>query len=208
MRTVVLLLLFFTLSCRQDPEMPFRQVLADYFTAIQNNDVQGMSRQLTHFQDMVARYGDTGDAIVTFRTEVEQILQSYEEERNAGELNFDPYGIKTAHIMGLGRGFYYQTESLVRQDGTATMELSHSFSYDEMDYSVFPEGTRLFFLACPPGKVMSFITGQYQKGYRLLLGKIHTRWHFRQDTNGNWRIVSMEILPETAECFQSHRPRY
>ena len=208
MRYLTLFLLLLTTACRQDPDMPFRQVLADYFTAIQNQDVQKMSRHLTGFQDMVRQYGDMGDAIINFKAQVKEIRDSYTKERDAGEIHFDPLGIKAAQIMGLGRGFYYQTESLTVENDEATMELSHTFSYDEMDYSVFPEGTRLFFLSCPAGKVLSFVTGQYQKGYRVLLKRIHTRWHFRKDMNGNWRIVSMEVLPETAECFQSHRPSY
>lgn len=204
----VLIVLLTLLSCRTDPDMPFRKVLADYFTAIQENDIPAMSHQLTLYPDLKSRYGDTGEAMLTFKQTVTSILTEYETERNAGMINFDPYGIKAAHIMGLGRGFYYRTVALDRQEQTAVLELSHTFSYDKMEYSVFPEGTRLFFLSCPPGKVVSYITGKYQKGYRIHLKRIHTEWTFERDMNDNWKLDHMRILPDTAECVRSRRATY
>ncbi len=201
----ILLTLF---SCRHDPDMPFRQVLADYFTAIQEKDVPAMSRELTLYNELKSRYGDTGEALLTFRQTVESILEDYETEREAGMLAFDPYGIKASLIMGLGRGFYYRTVSLEQSGKEAVLVLSHTFSYDQMDYSVFPQGTRLFFLSCPPGKVVSYLTGEYQKGYRVHLKRIHTEWTFEQNMNGNWKLDHMRILPDTAECVQSHRATY
>jgi len=206
-----LLVLLWALSpaCRKQPDdMPLRIVLSRYFHAIQEGDMQAMSRDLALFEDVKSRYGDTGEAILTFKQTVNEILSEYRKERDEGAIHFDPYGIKAAHIMGLGRGFYYRTVSVRYEGNQAELELAHSFAYDTMDYSVFPKGTKLYFLTCPAGSVRVVVTGEYQKGYRLNLKRVHTRWRFRKNANGDWKIVSMAVLPDTAECEQSRRALY
>ena len=188
--------------------MPFRIVLSRYFTAIHKDDVKTMAACLSLFDEIKGRYGETGGAVLEFKQKINDISERYRQELQNGTLHFDPYGIEAAHIMGLGKGFYYETVGLEETGETATLTLSHSFRYDKLDYSVFPEGTTLFFLSCPAGKILKVKTGEYQKGLRMLLQKIQTRWHFRKNLQGKWKIVRMEVLPETGQCFQSHRPRY
>ncbi len=196
-------------SCRQKPDdMPFRIILSRYVIAIQKNDVKTMAACLSLFDEIKGRYGETGGAVLAFKQKINDISEKYKQELQDGTLHFDPYGIEVTHIMGLGKGFYYETVNLKITGETATLTLSHSFSYDKLDYSVFPEGTTLFFLSCPVGKILKVKTGEYQKGLRMLLQKIQTRWFFKKDLQGKWKIVRMEVLPGTAHCIQSHRPRY
>ncbi|RLE24132.1 MAG: hypothetical protein DRJ08_01385 [Acidobacteria bacterium] len=196
-------------SCRHKPDdMPFRIVLSKYFTAVQKDDVKTMASCLTLFDEIKGRYGETGGAVLEFKQKVKDISTKYKQELQDGMLHFDPYGIEATRIMGLGKGFYYETVGLEVKKDSATITLAHSFRYDKLDYDVFPVGTTLFFLSCPIGKILKVKTGEYQKGLRMLLQKIQTRWYFKKDLQGKWKISRMEILPDTAHCIQSHRPRY
>ena len=196
-------------GCQHKPDdMPFRIVLSKYFTAVQKNDVKTMAACLSLFDEIKGRYGETGGAVLEFKQKISDITEKYRQELQDGTLHFDPYGIEATHIMGLGKGFYYETVSLDVKPDTAVITLSHSFRYDKLDYSIFPRGTTLFFLSCPVGKILKVKTGEYQKGLRMLLQKVQTRWHFKKDLQGKWKITRMEVLPETAHCIQSHRPRY
>jgi len=212
MRKTIILIAFLLIalsSCRHKPDdMPFRIVLSRYFTAIQKNDVKTMAACLSLFDEIKARYGETGGAVLEFKQKVSDISDKYKQELQDGMLHFDAYGIETAHIMGLGKGFYYETVKVEEAGDTASITLAHSFRYDKLDYNVFPEGTTLFFLSCPVGKILKVKTGEYQKGLRMLLQKVQTRWYFKKDLQGKWKISRMEVLPDTAHCIQSHRPRY
>ncbi len=210
-RTVLLIMIVFLSlpSCRQKPDdMPFRIVLSKYFTAVQKDDMKSMAACLFLFDEIKSRYGETGGAVLEFKQKINDISKKYREELQDGTLHFDPYGIEAVHIMGLGKGFYYRTVGLEVRKTAATITLSHSFRYDKLDYDVFPQGTTLFFLSCPVGKILKVKTGEYQKGLRMLLQKIQTRWHFKKDLQGKWKIVRMEVLSDTAHCIQSHRARY
>lgn len=212
MKITTILLTFLLLvlpSCRQKPDdMPFRIVLSRYFTAIQKDDPKTMAASLSLFDEIKGRYGETGGAVLEFKQKINNISERYQQELQDGTLHFDPYGIEAAHIMGLGKGFYYETVELEETGETATLTLSHSFRYDKLNYSVFPRGTTLFFLSCPVGKILKVKTGEYQKGLRMLLQKIQTRWHFKKDLQGKWKITRMEVLSDTGHCIRSHRPRY
>ncbi len=212
MRKTIILIAFLLIalsSCRHKPDdMPFRIVLSRDFTAIQKNDVKTMAACLSLFDEIKARYGETGGAVLEFKQKVSDISDKYKQELQDGMLHFDAYGIETAHIMGLGKGFYYETVKVEEAGDTASITLAHSFRYDKLDYNVFPEGTTLFFLSCPVGKILKVKTGEYQKGLRMLLQKVQTRWYFKKDLQGKWKISRMEVLPDTAHCIQSHRPRY
>ncbi len=205
----LLILLILLPSCSHKPDdMSFRIVLSKYFTAVQKNDVKTMAACLMLFNEIRSRYGETGGAVLEFKQKVKDISAKYKQELQDGMLHFDPYGIEATHIMGLGKGFYYETVGLKVEKETAVLTLAHSFRYDKLNYDIFPEGTTLFFLSCPVGKILKVKTGEYQKGLRMLLQKIQTRWYFEKDLQGKWKIVKMEVLPDTAHCIQSHRPRY
>ncbi len=212
MRKTIILIAFLLIalpSCRHKPDdMPFRIVLSKYFTAIQKNDVKSMAACLSLFDEIRSRYGETGGAVLEFKQKISDISDKYKQELQDGTLHFDAYGIEAAHIMGLGKGFYYETVKVEEAGDTASITLAHSFRYDKLDYNVFPEGTTLFFLSCPVGKILKVKTGEYQKGLRMLLQKVQTRWYFKKDLQGKWKISRMEVLPDTAHCVQSHRPRY
>ncbi len=194
---------------KRKDDMEFRIVLSKYFTAIIKKDYKALASTLYLYDELLNRFGEQGASKIEFKKEIDKIYDEYMKEIQEGELHFDPYGIKAAKIMGLGKGFYYLTVKFEINKETGYIILKHSFSYDKFDYSSFPYGTKLFFLGCPVGKVYTIIRGKaYKENKRFYLKEIQTKWYFKKDLNDNWKITKMEILKDTAKCQKSFRMEY
>ena len=205
-----LMLIFLASGChKKKDDMEFRIALSRYFTAIQKKDYKALANSMYLYDEILNRFGEEGASKIEFKKKIDEIYNEYEKEIQEGELHFDPYGIKAAKIMGLGKGFYYLTVKFEMNEEDGYIILKHSFSYDKYDYSIYPLGTKLFFLGCPVGKVYVIIRGKiYKKNTRFYLREIQTKWYFKRDLNNNWKIVKMEILKDTAKCQKSFRIKY
>ncbi len=207
---LVTAIVIFSTGCKKKKDdLEFRIALSKYFTAIQKKDYKALAGSMYLYDEILNRFGEEGASKIEFKKKIDEIYNEYEKEIQQGELHFDPYGIKAAKIMGLGKGFYYLTVKFEMNEENGYIILKHSFSYDKFDYSTFPLGTKLFFLGCPVGKVYEIIRGKtYKKNTRFYLKEIQTKWYFKRDLNNNWKIVKMEILKDTAKCQKSFRIKY
>ncbi|GEM_PF-1866762 len=205
----ILSLLLLTGCKKKKDDLEFRIVLSKYFTAIHKKDYKALADTLYLYDEILNRFGEEGASKIEFTKKIDDIFNEYTKEIEEGELHFDPYGIKAAKIMGLGKGFYYLTVKFEMKEQEGYIVLKHSFSYDKFDYSIYPLGTKLFFLGCKVGKVYKIIRGEtYKKNTRFYLKEIQTKWYFKRDLNNNWKIVKMEILKDTAKCQKSFRIKY
>ncbi len=194
---------------KKQDDLEFRIALSRYFTAINKKDYRALASSMYLYDELLNRFGEEGASKIEFKKIIDKIFDEYKKEIQKGQLNFDPYGIKAAKIMGLGKGFYYLTVKFKINKDDGYIILKHSFSYDTYDYSIFPYNTELFFLGCPVGKVYKIIRGKiYKKNNRYYLKEIQTKWYFKRDLNNNWKIVKMEILKDTAKCQKSFRIKY
>ncbi|BBB32962.1 hypothetical protein TTHT_1452 [Thermotomaculum hydrothermale] len=208
---IPLLVLVLMLSgCRKKKDdMDFRIVLSKHFTAIHKKDYKALASTLYLYDEILNRFGEEGASKIEFKKQIDSIYEDYKKDLEKGEITFDPYGIKAAKIMGLGKGFYYLTVKFEMNKEDGYIILKHSFSYDKFDYSIYPLGTKLFFLGCPLGKIYTIVRGQtYKKNTRFYLKEIQTKWYFKRDLNNNWKIVKMEVLKDTAKCQKSFRIKY
>jgi len=207
---IAMAILLSGISCKKKKDdLEFRITLSKFFTAVQKKDYKALASTLYLYDEILNRFGEEGASKIEFKKKIDEIYDSYMKEIQEGHLNFDPYGIKAAKIMGLGKGFYYLTVNFEMNEEDGYIILKHSFSYDKFDYSAFPYGTTLFFLGCPVGKIYKIIRGKtYKKNKRFYLKEIQTKWYFKRDLNNNWKIVKMEILKDTAKCQKSFRIEY
>lgn len=208
--TLVLFAFLLSNSCfKQKPsDLPLRLVLSKYFDAVNANKYYDMSSYLYYYDEILSQFGEVGTTKVAFTETIDKINSSYEEERESGTISFDKFGIIAVRILGLGRGLYYTTENFSIEKESGYLELLHSFNYDEMDYSIFPQGTVLYFLGCPLGKIYKTITGVPIDEERHYLAKIKTKWYFKKDSNNKWKITKMEILKDSIKCQYSYKKLY
>jgi len=202
--------LIFATSCKEQKQtdLPLRITLSKYFDAVNSNNYQKMAECLTYYDEILNRFGEVGSSRVAFTKTVDKINKQYEEDRDKGHISFDKFGIVAVRILGLGRGLYYTTDDFFIKGNEGYLILLHSFNYDEMDYSVFPEGTILYFLGCPFGTVYRVTTGVPIEQERHYVTSIKTKWYFKLDDNKNWKISKMEVLDFTAKCRKSYKRLY
>ena len=118
------------LSCSDKPtDLEYRMVLSDYFESVNSHNPKKLSSCMIAFDEMKNQYGDVGGAIKGFTDTFNELIESYETSRNEGHIVFDDWGIAATRIMGLGRGFYYNTETFEMGATEGYIILSHSFKY-------------------------------------------------------------------------------
>lgn len=207
---ILIFILFNFLNCTKPipTDLPLRTVLSKYFDAVNSGIYKDISDHLTFYNDILNQFGEEGTTKVAFVEAIDKINSQYEHDRDLGQVNFDKFGIIAVKTMGLGRGLYYITDNFNYKNNKAELTLSHSFNYDEMDYSVFPKGTTLFFLGCPLGKIYKIKTGEPLDFERKYLMKVKTKWYFKKDDNNKWKIEKMEVLKDTTKCFTSYKYIY
>jgi len=206
------ILFFFILniSCnnKKPSDLELRKVLSSYFDAVNTNNYQGMASSLSYYDEILGRFGEVGASKVAFNDAVDKINKQYESDRESGVVNFDKFGIVAVRILGLGRGLYYTTEEFSTDDNNGYLILRHTFNYDEMDFSVFPKGTKLYFLGCPLGKIYKITTGVPIELERSYIIELKSKWFFKKDFDNKWKISKMEVLDSAVKCKRSYSRIY
>ncbi len=194
-----------TLSCSPPLQYEGEKLIHAYINAVQKQDYKtlyalraDLFEEATHLAD-----NEKKSHFENFRRNMGKKYKEYEEGREQGELVFDHDGIILVKAFVLGKGTFYQPVHWMRvSETTAFMDTLLEFGYAHINYSTFPNGTVIYLMGYPLGRVDSLCIQKSGKVAKRVLKEAKVRWWFEKKkashlSPSGWYIKSIEVLEDS-----------
>jgi hypothetical protein len=185
-----------------------RRTVERYLDAVQASDIVTLARYSAEYED--AARGLEGPAAQEvyerFAERVRVRLEAYEEAKRRGRLEPTPDGMALARGLGLARGAFYQIRRVDAEDGRARLRLEVNLGYDQIPFERFPEGTRIYLMGLPVGRLLSRVRGEGAGDSVEVLGRLEIDCLLErapaEDHPTGWLVRSFAAAPGTERAVR------
>lgn len=207
--TIIIFSVFLTIISLFSCSLPFyhegENLIQRYIGAVQKKDYKTLYELRADILDETEHLTEEEKLahFDYFKKQMGKKYESYEAGRENGELDFDPDGVVLIKAFVLGKGTFYQPVDWIRvSETTAFIDTVLEFGYAHIDYSFFPEGTLIYLMGYPIGRVETLVIQRSGKVVKKVMKEAKLRWWFERKKRSNdvlssWHIKSVEILPDS-----------
>jgi hypothetical protein len=115
----------------------------------------------------------------------------------------DPWGFGLIEALLLGEGGYWSIDRVTATGDEAEAVVVVRTQYRADETSRLPRGAAIEYLARPLGQVVVLVKGTTGPGaLRWQLDEVQLRSRWKRTAGGDWRLVALEPIPESAKFSQ------
>lgn len=183
-----------------------RRTLDFYVGAVQSSDAARLATFSAEYQD-AARGLDppaARAALDAFILRTEARLAAYEAAKTTGQLELGPDGVGLIKGLVLGRGVFFLLREVAVEGDRARVRMEVSTQYNYVPFENYAEGTRIFLMGMPLGRLLGPVRGE-RKGEKIeVLAQVDIEWQIEPALDPKhptgWVVRSVEAVPGTARA--------
>jgi hypothetical protein len=184
-----------------ETEWGVRRTLEAYLDAVHKADVQALSRLSVEYLDLTRGKPESErrGAYEEFERRASQRLAAYEAAKETGQLDLGADGVGLIKGMMLGRGVFYQLRDLKEEADRARVRIEVNLGYNFVPFENYAEGTRIFMMGMPVGRLIGPVRGQNAGQKIEVLARLELEVDFQRDREKDhptgWRVRSFSVVP-------------
>jgi hypothetical protein len=193
------------LSCSPPLQSEGERLVHTYINAVQRKDYKTLYELRADLVDEVSPLSENKkeNHFEFFKRNMEKKYENYEKGRERGELIFSQEGIVLIKAFVLGKGTFYQPIHWVQVSETkGFIDTLLEFGYAYINYDTFPEGTVIYLMGYPLGRIDKLTIQRSGKVVKKVLKEGRVRWWFEKKkpshlSPSGWHIKSIEVLEDS-----------
>lgn len=188
-----------------ETEWGVRRTLEAYLDAVHKADAETLARLSVEHLQMVSGKSpsEAKAASEEFAWRTAQRLSAYEAAKESGQLQIQADGIGLIKGLMLGRGVFYQLRDLKREENRARARIEANLGYNFVPFENYAEGTRIFMMGMPVGRLIGPVRGQDVGRKIEVLARVALDVEFErakeQDHPTGWRVRAFTVVPGSAQ---------
>jgi len=188
-----------------ETEWGVRRTLEGYLDAVHKADAVSLSRlSVEHLQAVNGKSASEAKvASDEFAWRTSQRLATYEAAKESGQLQLGPDGVGLIKGLMLGRGVFYQLRDLKTDEDRARARIEVNLGYNFVPFENYAEGTRIFMMGVPVGRLIGPVRGQNAGEKVEVLARVDLDVEFERAKERNhptgWRVRAFMVVPGSAQ---------